>query len=59
MFRLTFTTGNEAFEDEPNREAARILREIARTLERGDSYGYAYDHNGNRVGEFSLTQTEA
>ena len=59
MFQLHIETGNAAFEDD-NRQAelARILRELADTMERGLSIGSAsgrvYDLNGNSAGSWEL-----
>jgi len=59
MFRVQIKTTNDAFEDDfynGNAEVARILREIADSVERGDagSFGDASltlrDINGNTVG---------
>jgi hypothetical protein len=61
-FRVTINTDNDAFGDPTFQggataasETARILRDIAGKLEAGIHDGAAYDHNGNRVGEFKLT----
>lgn len=43
---------NAAFEDEPEREVARILRELAAKLDAGERFDQPlYDSNGNHVGE--------
>lgn len=57
MFKLEIATDNAAFDDEPAAECARILREIAGKLERGDSLGggHIFDANGNRVGHWEMT----
>lgn len=57
MFKLHFDTDNAAFSDDPANEAARILREIADKLERGESLGGGpiRDANGNRVGHWEMT----
>lgn len=60
MFKLTIATENAAFGDaecEVRSELARILRHIATTLERRDDadYGRVGDHNGNHVGDWTLT----
>ena len=54
-YTLTIETGNDAFGSsvgERNSEVARILREAADRIERGDHYGdfTLRDYNGNRVG---------
>lgn len=57
MFKLEFATDNAAFDDNPGHEAARILREIAAKLDRGDDLGGGpvRDSNGNKVGRWELT----
>ena len=54
MFKLEFSTDNAAFDDAPATEIARILRDIAGKVERGDYLDGAsiHDFNGNRVGEW-------
>jgi hypothetical protein len=55
MFRCEFSTTNAAFDDAPASEAARILREIARKIEAGESFdGVIFDANGNRIGAWSM-----
>lgn len=54
MFKLTFETDNAAFTDDAHGEVGRILREVAKQIERGCSTGRARDGNGNTVGEWSL-----
>jgi len=52
---------NAAFEHSANAEVARILKEVAKKV--ADRYVYVhpdeelkiYDHNGNRVGDFTVT----
>lgn len=57
MFTLEIDTGNAAFADAPATEIARILREVARTLEDG---GYTakllHDVNGNCVGSWRVVE---
>lgn len=45
---------NAAFEDEPASEIARILRKVARAVERGDELGLLVDSNGNTVGSWRV-----
>ena len=60
MFELTIDTGNAAFDPEPGREIARILRELADRTEIDPGYlmacGYGHvsvrDVNGNTCGRF-------
>lgn len=54
MFTMKLQTHNAAFEDGAASETARILRDVAKRLERGDLAGVAWDVNGNHVGEFEL-----
>jgi hypothetical protein len=55
MFKLEFKTDNAAFEDDYAVETARILKEIAERIERRrHTGGWAFDVNGNTVGEWSL-----
>lgn len=59
MFRCEFSTSNAAFDDAPATEAARILREIARKIERGEAFdGQVRDANGNRIGAWSMDERE-
>jgi hypothetical protein len=57
MFKIEIATDNAAFDDdEGNAEIARILRELADRIERGDAVGDWWelplrDVNGNRIGE--------
>lgn len=55
MFSLQVATGSAAFEGRPELELARILRDVASTLERHGVCPYTVvirDLNGNRVGEY-------
>ena len=57
QFRLTITCENAAFEDSPEAEIARILREVAVFLDAGidfDAYKSLRDVNGNVVGTAAL-----
>jgi hypothetical protein len=59
---LAIETGNAAFEDYPGPELARILRNLASRLERGDVLDGTrplFDRNGNRVGYSVFTREEA
>lgn len=57
MFKAEFSTENDAFADAPAHESARILREIADKLERGESLGGGAirDANGNTCGHWEMT----
>lgn len=53
---LTVDMGNAAFDDAPATELARILREIAGKIERGEEFaGTIRDSNGNEVGFYDFT----
>ena len=51
---IQFDTGNAAFADCGEYEAAQILEAIARRLRDGARAGVIYDTNGNRVGKWSI-----
>lgn len=68
MFKMTIDTGNGAFRNEYGEtdeemeqldpsswELRRILKEVEDSLENGSTHGKIFDINGNRVGEWSLT----
>lgn len=68
MFKMTIDTGNGAFRNELGEtdeemeqldpsswELRRILKEVEDSLEDGNTHGKIFDINGNRVGEWSLT----
>lgn len=55
-FKMEFSTGNAAFEEDGNYEIARILRKVADQVILGETEGIARDINGNTVGEWSLTE---
>lgn len=62
MLRIEFDTGNDAFETNWQAEAARILREIANTIDYAERVAHgAYlidapirDLNGNKVGRLHV-----
>lgn len=60
MFKMEFRTNNAAFEERGGAlEVARILRDTAIAIEHGGQHvGTVRDINGNRVGEFELTELE-
>lgn len=53
-FKVSFGTGNAAFDGTPAYEIARLLREIADRVEDGARQGTLNDVNGNLVGDFHL-----
>ena len=68
MFKMTIDTGNGAFRNELGEtdeemeqldpsswELRRILKEVEDSLEDGNTHEEIFDINGNRVGEWSLT----
>jgi hypothetical protein len=57
---LTIETGNAAFTESPTGELARILRDTADKLERGDILDShpLRDINGNRVGLVTITKVK-
>lgn len=52
--KITITMDNAAFEDEPASELARILRDLAKHIEAGDTERRLMDSNGNHVGTFKI-----
>lgn len=50
--KVEFKTDNAAFEDYKEGEIARILCEVARKIESGNTSGKVMDANGNSVGEY-------
>lgn len=54
MFKIEIKTGNAAFEDSPEYEVKRILKEVIVKMENGYDSGVCMDINGNKVGEWSL-----
>lgn len=61
MFTLTIRTDNDAFQDAPAMEVARILRQEADRLEDGaydvPKFRTVFDVNGNDVGRAKLDHT--
>jgi hypothetical protein len=57
LFCLTINCENDAFHPDPTQELVRILREVAKRLERGESFSTfqtLHDVNGNDVGRAAL-----
>lgn len=50
MITITIDTGNQAFDDTPGIEVARMLRELATKLEAGNVPETLKDINGNTCG---------
>lgn len=65
QFNVQMTCDNDAFAEDPNPEVARILRELADRVERGEvdnhigrtQYRSLFDINGNNVGAASYVRT--
>lgn len=67
MFKMAIDTGNVAFRNEgeideemeqldpSSWELRRILKEVEDSLEKGSTHEEIFGVNGNRVGEWSLT----
>lgn len=55
--KLEFNMDNAAFHDnngnfEPGYAMVRIFQEVAIKIQQGESDGYIFDYNGNKVGTF-------
>lgn len=57
MFKLSIATGNAAFAD-PD-ELPRLLAEVADRVRGGEWSGTVRDTNGNRVGDYVVTDRAA
>ena len=58
-FTLSFSTDNDAFYDDENGEIARILRDLADRIDRGDIaflHRNILDGNGNIIGTYVLKE---
>ena len=55
-FKLVVNMDNAAFDRGDGRELARILREIANKVQDGKTDGRAMDVNGNKVGEWEVSE---
>jgi hypothetical protein len=53
MITININNSGSAF-DEPSIEVARILRELARSIEQGVERTTLYDINGNRCGTVQM-----
>jgi len=53
-FSLKFKTDNAAFDDSPEYEVSRILKDIAEKVELGSTKGSVLDINGNDIGQWSM-----
>lgn len=61
MFILELDTQNAAFDEHAGEEIARLLRQIAKSMERidgGTCEAPIYDSNGNRCGRYRYAATE-
>lgn len=52
--KINIQMDNAAFADEPAVELARILRNLAQSVEDGRTECPAHDYNGNTVGRFEI-----
>jgi len=50
--KLKIIIGNDAFVEDENAELSRILKDLAKRIERGQVAGTLRDYNGNMVGQF-------
>lgn len=58
MLTVNFTTSNAAFQGEGGKfEIARILKEVSNEVESGWTAGPLYDCNGNKVGTYTLSES--
>jgi hypothetical protein len=63
IFNLYFSVENEAFEQSPSIEIARILRDIADRIEHSTKFDLSYyrtirDLNGNDIGRYAIKPNE-
>jgi len=56
-FEMNINTMNAAFDEAPEMELSRILREVASKLECGIESQNIRDINGNTIGEFNAKTT--
>lgn len=54
MITINIENSGSAFDDEPQIEVARILRELARSIEQGVERTKLYDINGNKCGTVQM-----
>lgn len=54
MISISIENSGEAF-DEPHTEIARILRDLANSIEQGIERTKLYDVNGNKCGTVSMS----
>ena len=47
---------DQALNDDPQQEVARLLRKVADQVESGREYGSIMDYNGSKVGEWHFTE---
>jgi hypothetical protein len=59
QFLVTIDCDNAAFEDDPSCEVARLLRLVARCVEKdGSQEGRLADSNGNTCGRYQFTEED-
>lgn len=54
MITINIENSGAAFDDAPQEEIARILRELARSIEQGVERTTLYDINGNKCGTVAM-----
>ena len=58
MITINIENSGSAFDDQPEVEVARILRELARSIEQGCERTKLYDINGNKCGTVQMNFEE-
>lgn len=58
MFKIEMKTDNAAFEEDRGEEIARILETVAAAAKAGYTQGVCTDYNGNRVGNWWMTEED-
>lgn len=54
-FTIKIDCDNAAFDQAPEAEVARILRDVAQRVVQGQTTVMLFDYNGNQVGEARFT----
>lgn len=58
MLNINIFYSGEAFDDNPNIEVARILRNLADRFEAGNPPEVLHDYNGNQAGTVDLSDMD-
>lgn len=53
-FKVNFNMDNDVFNENPEKECARILNELAKQVKAGRTYGRIIDLNGNPIGNWEI-----